>query len=70
MNLPYNGLYRPVELLIENQSDTYLDLARGQRKLWNMRVKETSRVISTLTTDPKCFKWVEVLEIGGRIETI
>ena len=55
----------------KEKRDKYLDLAREQKKLFNMRVAMILVVIGALGTVPKCLEWgVEVLEIGGRIDTI
>ena len=51
--------------------DTYLDLTRELRKLWNMKVTVIPIVIGALGTVLKGFeRALEELEIGGRIETI
>ena len=49
----------------------YLDLAREQKKLQNMKVKVIPIVVSALGTIPKwLIKGLEDLEIRGRVETI
>ena len=53
------------------KKDTYLDLARELKKLWNMRVTIVQVVIGALGTITKgLLKGLEDLEIGGQVETI
>ena len=49
----------------------YLDLAREQKKLWNMMVTVIPIVVGELGTVPKSLERdLEELKIRGRIETI
>ena len=51
--------------------DKYLDLTRGLKKLWNMKVMVIPIVIVTLSTVTKGFVLgLEDLEIRGQVETI
>ena len=51
--------------------DKYLDLARGLKKLWNMRVTIVPIVIGAFGTVTRgSLKGLEELEVGGRVETI
>ena len=51
--------------------DKYLDLARELKKLWNMKVTIIPIVIGAFGTVTKeLSKGQEVLEVGGRVETI
>ncbi len=58
--------------LKENEKRHYdLDLARGLKKLWNMKVTVTPVVIGTLGTVSKgLLLKLEELEIRERVETI
>ena len=60
-----------INLKESEKKDKYLDLARGLKKLWNMKVTIVPIVIGTLGTITKrLLKGLEDLEIGGRVETI
>ena len=60
-----------VKLKESEQRDKYLDLARGLKKLWNMKVTFIPIVIGALGTVTKgLIKGLEDLEIRGRVETI
>ena len=49
----------------------YLDLTRGLKKLWNMKVTIVPIVIGAFGTITKgLLKGLEDLEVGGRVETI
>ena len=49
----------------------YLDLARGLKKLWNIKVTIVPIVIGALGTVTKwLLKGLEDLEVSGRVETI
>ena len=51
------------------KKNKYLDLARGLKKLWNMKVTIVSIVIGALGTITKgLLIGLEDLEIGGRVE--
>ena len=53
------------------KKDKYLDLARGLKKLWNMKVTIVPIVVGAFGTITKGFlKGLEDLEVGGRVETI
>ena len=53
------------------KKDKYLDFARELKKLWNMRVTILPIVIGAFGTVTKgLLKGLEVLEVGGRVETI
>ena len=53
------------------KKDKYLDLARELKKLSNMQVTIVPIVIGAFGTVPKgLLKWLEDLEVGGRVETI
>ena len=53
------------------KKDKYLDLARELKKLWNIKVTIVPIVIGALGTVTKgLLKGLEVLEAGGRVETI
>ena len=53
------------------EKDKYLDLARELKKLWNMQVTIIPIVIGAFGTVTKgLLKWLEDLEVGGRVETI
>ena len=74
-NLPYSVFCcsggPDKKIKVNENRDKYLDLARELRKLCNMRVKVILPVIGALLTVSKGLeKWLEELEIGGRIETI
>ena len=60
-----------VKLTEREKKDKYLDLARGLKKLWNMKVTFIPIVIGTLGRVTKgLLKGLEDLEIRGRVETI
>ena len=48
----------------------YLDLAREQKKLWNMRVMVIPIVIGTLRVPKGLDRRLEELKISGRFETV
>ena len=53
------------------KKNTYFDLARELKKLWNMKVTIVSIVIDAFGTVTKgLLKGLEDLEVGGRVETI
>ena len=53
------------------KKDKYLDLARGLKNLWNMKVTIMPIVIGALGTITKgLLKGQEDLEVGGQVETI
>ena len=53
------------------KKDMYLDLARGLKNLWNMKVTIIPIVIGAFSTVTKLsLKGLEDLEVGGRVETI
>ena len=53
------------------KKDKYLDLARGLKKLWNMKVTVIPIIIGALDTVTKgLVQGLEDLEIRGRVETI
>ena len=53
------------------KKDKYLDLAREQKKIWNMQVTIIPIVIGAFGTVTKgLLKGLEDLEVGGRMETI
>ena len=53
------------------KKDKYLDLARGLKKLWKMKVTIVPIVIGAFGTITKgLLKGLEDLEVGGRVETI
>ncbi len=53
------------------KKDKYLDLARGLKKLWNMKVTIVPIMIGAFGTVTKgLLKGREDLEDGGRVETI
>ena len=53
------------------EKDKYLDLAKEMEKLWNMQVTVIPIGIYDFGTVIKGFlKGLEVLEFGGRVETI
>ena len=56
----------------ENEKrDKYLDLAGEQKMLLDMKVTVIPIVIGALGITPKGLgKWMELLEVGGRAETI
>ena len=59
-----------VKIKESNTKDKYLDLAREQKKLWNMRVMVMPVVVSELRMLPKSLeKELEKLKISVRIET-
>ncbi len=52
-------------------NNKYLDLARELKKLWNMVVTIILIVIGAFGTVTKgLLKWLEDLEVGGRVDTI
>ena len=60
-----------INLKESEKRDKYLDLARGLKKLWNMKVTIVPIVISALGTITKeLSKGLGDLEVGGRVETI
>ena len=60
-----------IKLKESEKRDEYLDLQKGPKKLWNMKVTEISVVISALVTITKgLVQGLEDLEIRGRVETI
>ena len=60
-----------VKLKESKKKDKYLDLARGLKKLWNIKVTFISTVIGALgTVTEGLIKGLEDLEIRGRVETI
>ena len=61
-----------IEYLKESEKkDKYMDLAREQRKLWDMKVMVTPIVIGALGTVTKgLVEGLDYLEIRGRVETI
>ncbi len=66
--LPANHRVKSKE---SEKKDKYLDLARGLKKLWNMKVTEIPIVIGALDTVTKgLVQGLEDLEITGREETI
>ena len=53
------------------KKDTYRDLARELKKLWNMKVTIVPIMISALGIITKgLLKGLEDLEVGGRVENI
>ena len=53
------------------KKDTYVDLARELKKLWNIKVIIIPIVIGALgTVTEESLKGLEDLEISGRVETI
>ena len=53
------------------KKDTYLDLARELKKLWNMKVTIVLIVIGAFGTITKgLLKGLQDLEVGGRVKTI
>ena len=53
------------------EKNTYLDLARKLKKLWNMQVTIIPIIIGAFGTVTKGFlKGLEDLMVGGRVETI
>ena len=60
-----------INLKESKKKDKYLDLARELKKVWNMKVTIVPIVIGVLGTVTKgLLKGLEVLEVGGRVETI
>ena len=60
-----------INLKESEKKDTYLDLARELKKLWNMKVTIVPIVIGALGTITKgSLKGLEDLEVGERVETI
>ena len=65
-----------IKLKEREKRDKYLDLAREQKKLWNMKVTVIPVVIGVLvigafgTLTKWLLKGLEDLEVGGRVETI
>ena len=53
------------------EKDKHLDLAREQKKLWNVQVTIIPIVIGAFgTVTKRLLKGLEELEVGGRVETI
>ena len=60
-----------INLKESEKKDKYLDLARGLKKLWNMKVTIVPIVIDALGTITKgLLKGLEDLEVGRQVETI
>ena len=60
-----------INLKESEKKDTYLDLARELKKLWNMKVTIVPIKIGVLGTVTKgLLKGLEDLEVSGRVETI
>ena len=60
-----------INLKESEKRDTYLDLAREIKKLWNMKEVIVPLVIGALDTVTKgLIKGLEDLEVGGRVESI
>ena len=60
-----------IKLKESEKKDTYPDLARELKKLWNMKVTIIPIVISAFGTVTKgLLKGLEDLEVGGRMDTI
>ena len=60
-----------IKLKESEKKDKYLDLARGLKKLWNMKVTIRPIVIGAFGTVTKgLLKGQEDLEVGSRVETI
>ena len=60
-----------INLKESEKKDKYLDLARGLKKLWNMKLTIVPIVIGALDTITiGLLKSLEELEVGGRVETI
>ena len=56
---------------MNNNNNNNLDLARGLKNLWNIKVTIIQIVIGAFGMVTKSlFKGLEDLEIGGRVETI
>ncbi len=54
-----------------DKKDKYLDFASELKKLWNMKVTIIPIVIGTFGTVTKgLLRGLEILEVGGRVETI
>ena len=66
--VPADGRIKPKEC---EKKYKYLDLARELKKLWNMKVTIIPIVIGAFCTVTKgLLKWLEDLEVGGRVETV
>ena len=60
-----------INLKESEKKNKYLNLARELKKLWNMKVTIVPIVIGALGTITKgLLKGLEILEVGGRVETI
>ena len=60
-----------INLKESEKKDKYLDFAWELKKMWNMKVTIVPIVIGALGTITKgLLKGLEVLEVGGRVETI
>ena len=60
-----------IKLKEYEKKDMYRDLVRELKKLWNMQVTIILMVIGAFGTVTKgLLKWLEDLEVGGRVETI
>ena len=60
-----------INLKESEKKDKYLDLARGLKKRWNMKVTIVPIVIGALGPITKgLLKSMEDLKVGGRVETI
>ena len=63
--------YHRIKLKENEKKDEYLDLAREQKKLWNMKVTIIPIVIGAFSTVTKgLLKGLDDFEIRGRVETI
>ena len=59
-----------IKLKESEKKDKYLDLARGLKKLWNMKVTIIPIVIGAFCTITKGLsKGLEDMKVGGRVET-
>ena len=62
---------RRIKLKDCEKKDKYLDLARGLKKLWNIKVTIVPIVTGAFgTVTERLLKGLEDLEVGGRVETI
>ena len=60
-----------IKLKEREKKDKYLDLARGYKKLWNMKVTIIPIMIGAFGTVTKgLLKGLEDLDVGGRLETL
>ena len=60
-----------IKLKESEKQDKYLDLVRGLKKLWNMKVVIILIVNGAFGTVTKgLLKGLEDLEVGGRVETM